>query len=149
MCRNGLRAYTSNQTTLLSEIRNLLAWDWKWEGAIASKKFKTSWKNLCHWIRLEKFKNKVYSKKLFEKYDPMAEIFSNFCRPLDAITPLICMESQSGNQNSCSSNEYRPYCLLMVDVGTIRTRHKNRGLGKYNQMKKILWTFHEHKVIWF
>ena len=34
--------YTLNQTTLLSEIRNLLVWDWKWEGAIASKKFKTS-----------------------------------------------------------------------------------------------------------
>ena len=77
LCRNGLWAYTSNQTTLLSEIRNLFAWDWKWEGAIASKKFKTSWKNLCHWIRLEKFKNKVYSKKLFEKYDPMAEIFAD------------------------------------------------------------------------
>ena len=85
------------ELTLRPNYSNLWAWDWKWEGAIASKKFKTSWKNLCHWIRLEKFKNKVYSKKLFEKYDPMAKIFSNFCRPLDAITPLICMGSKSGN----------------------------------------------------
>ena len=76
------------ELTLRPNYSNLLVWDWKWEGAIASKKFKTSWKNLCHWIRLEKFKNKVYSKKLFEKYDPMAKIFSNCCRPLDAISLL-------------------------------------------------------------